>query len=434
MFKERRKKLIDQIKKTVPDKKGSVFLWANGVIGSQLFDQEASFYYFTGINEPSLVLQLDFDGKTRLFIPDTQTRRARWLSDTCDTSTKTAIRLGVDEIIYFGESVAGYQLPPLFSEPEVKNLINIMQQKIAAGDVIFTCAPTHGFGYVQQQLFLLRLAQFVPQLFNFLCDISVEIARLRRKKDKHEVEKIFHAVQATIAAQYEVMGALGDGVEEKMVHAHIAATFAALGMQSAFAPIVAAGKNSVFPHYEGKQGILKTGDLVTVDCGAQHEHYCADLTRTYPVSGTFSSRQQEIYSIVLECQELLESLAKPGMYLNNKEKSELSLYHQALAFFEKRGYGEYMVHGIGHFVGLDVHDVGNAHDPLQEGDVIALEPALYLPKDGFGIRIEDNYWITPDGAHCLSQELAKKSVDVQEILQSREQHACGDGCDHHHHD
>ena len=163
---------------------------------------------------------------------------------------------------------------------------------------------------------------------------------------------------------------------------------------------------------------LVAGDLVVVDIGAEVDYYCADITRTYPVSGTFSKRQRDVYTIVLATQEYIASIAKPGMWLNNKEKPEQSLQHCAQKFLEKHNYHTYFPHGIGHFLGMDVHDVGDVHEPLQEGDVITIEPGIYLQKEQLGIRIEDDYWIVKDGVICLSDALPKEAHAIEEMAQS----------------
>ena len=124
-----------------------------------------------------------------------------------------------------------------------------------------------------------------------------------------------------------------------------------------------------------------------------------------------------MYNIVLETQEHIASLAKPGMWLKNKDKADKSLHHLAVKFLAQRGYDKYFPHGIGHFLGLDVHDVGDYNVPLHEGDVITIEPGIYIPEEGIGIRIEDNYWITKDGAICLSENLPKDADDIEGFMQ-----------------
>jgi Xaa-Pro aminopeptidase len=158
---------------------------------------------------------------------------------------------------------------------------------------------------------------------------------------------------------------------------------------------------------------FEEGDLVVVDIGAEYGMYSSDITRTYPVSGKFTARQKEVYNIVLETQLYVQSLAKPGIYLNNRENQESSLHHLAVKFLEKHGYEKYFIHGIGHFLGLDVHDVGNHEVPLSIGDVFTIEPGIYISEENLGIRIEDDFVITKNGCACLSENLAKQAHDIE---------------------
>jgi Xaa-Pro aminopeptidase len=185
----------------------------------------------------------------------------------------------------------------------------------------------------------------------------------------------------------------------------------------AFPSIVASGKNGTVLHYNENKGALKDGELVVIDIGAELENYCADLTRTYPVSGSFTKRQKELYTLVLETQTYVAEQAKPGIWLKNPDKPDQSLHHLAYKFLEKRGYAKYFPHGIGHYLGLDVHDVGSYSEPLHEGDVITIEPGIYIPEESIGIRIEDNYWITKNGSVCLSENLPKEVEDIEMFMQ-----------------
>jgi Xaa-Pro aminopeptidase len=232
-----------------------------------------------------------------------------------------------------------------------------------------------------------------------------------------EIEQIYRAIEITELAHESAVGAIKNGVLEAEVQASLEYMMIASHARTSFPSIVASGKNGTVLHYNQNTGTLKDGDLVVVDIGAEFENYCADLTRTYPVSGTFNKRQKELYTIVLETQNYIASLAKPGMWLKNKDKADKSLHHLAVKFLATRGYDKYFPHGIGHFLGLDVHDVGNYDEPLHEGDVITIEPGIYIPEESIGIRIEDNYWITKDGALCLSEHLPKDVEDIEAIVQ-----------------
>ncbi|MBM3887011.1 M24 family metallopeptidase, partial [Candidatus Dependentiae bacterium] len=145
-------------------------------------------------------------------------------------------------------------------------------------------------------------------------------------------------------------------------------------------------------------------------------YYAADLTRTYPVNGKFTKRQREVYQAVLETQLYVESIARPGMYLKNPKKPEESLHHLAVDYLKDLGYAEFFVHGIGHYLGLDVHDVGDYSEPLEAGDVFTIEPGIYIPRESLGVRIEDDYVMSDEGAVCLSFELPKEADEIEEMM------------------
>ena len=250
-----------------------------------------------------------------------------------------------------------------------------------------------------------------------MVDISPLIAAARRRKDVGEVEHIYRAIEITELAHDSAIQAIKDGALESEVQASLEYMIIASHARTSFPSIVASGKNSTILHYNENSGTMRNGDLVVVDIGAEFNNYCADLTRTYPVSGTFSKRQKELYNIVLQTQEHIALLAKPGMWLKNKDNVDKSLHHLAVKFLAKHGYDKYFPHGIGHFLGLDVHDVGDYSVPLQEGDVITIEPGIYIAQERIGIRIEDNYWITKDGAVCLSENLPKEADDIEHYMQ-----------------
>ncbi len=190
--------------------------------------------------------------------------------------------------------------------------------------------------------------------------------------------------------------------------------------RAAFPSIVATGKNATILHYTLNNAQLKNGDLVIIDIGAEYDYYAADITRTYPVSGFFTKRQREVYDLVLEAQEYIAALAKPGMWLSNKDEQDKSLNHLAKKYLEERGYGKFFPHGIGHFLGLDVHDVGDAKQPLESGDVITIEPGIYIPEESLGVRIEDDYWIVEDGAMCLSEYIPKQAKEIEQMMKEKD--------------
>ena len=301
-----------------------------------------------------------------------------------------------------------------FPQDQVMHLLEDIRQK---NDLLFVLAPETPTGYVEQRSILQRLQQF--GMHTKTVDISSIVAEMRRTKDMQEMEELFKAVEITCLAQEAAARAITNGMSEAEVQASLEYIMVGSGAQPSFPSIVGSGSNATVLHYNQNNDTMKNGDLVVVDIGARYNYYCADITRTYPVSGTFTARQKEIYSIVLETQTYIAEKARPGIWLSNAEKPDESLNHLAKAFIKEKGYGDYFPHGIGHYLGLDVHDVGSYKEPLKAGDVITIEPGIYMPEERIGIRIEDNYWIVKDGVICLSEALPKSIPEIEQMVQEQ---------------
>lgn len=418
-YSDRRKELIELVKETMPQARngGVIVLFAGFEQSRGVFRQESSFYYFTGITEPGVVAVLNLDGTSTLWIPNCGSEREKWMTSVLNTSDEQAQKLGFTDIKHLGSQCAGYQLYCMFPRSEYEQLLADLQRYIGAQMPIFTLMPSNPKEYGEQRLLLERLKGFLPELSQSLVDISPLVAGMRRTKDFKEIELIYKAIELTSMAQEVAAQTIAPGVLECEVQAGIEYIFTGSAARTAFPSIVASGKNGTVLHYHDNNAEIQPGDLVIVDIGAEYNYYCADITRTYPASGTFTPRQRELYDLVLETQEYIASIAKPGYWLSNKEHPEQSLNHLAKKYLQDRGYGTYFTHGIGHYLGLDVHDVGDYATPLQPGDVITIEPGIYIPQEGIGIRIEDDYWIVEDGAECLSEYIPKAAKDIEALVQ-----------------
>lgn len=413
----RRKELLQAIKIQFPHQQGEIVLFAAFENSSERFRQDKTFYYYTGINEPGAVLVIDVNGKSTLYLPHYFEKRAQWMVLPEAIIARDVKALGVDAVEFLGDECVGYELNPYFSQHEYVHMIAYIKSVIQKGEKLFVACPDNGYEYISTRMTLNYLEKYIPQLSSSLENISSLIAAARRHKDMSEIERLYRAVEITELAQESAVQVIKDGALEAEVQASLEYIMTASHSRPSFPSIVASGKNSTVLHYNENSGTLRNGDLVVVDIGAEYNNYCADLTRTYPVSGTFSKRQKEVYEIVLATQEYIASRAKAGMWLKNKDNPEQSLHHLAVQFLAKAGYDKYFPHGIGHFLGLDVHDVGDYSVPLQEGDVITIEPGIYIAEENIGIRIEDNYWITKDGAVCLSENLPKEVEDIEGFMQ-----------------
>jgi Xaa-Pro aminopeptidase len=417
IFQERRKELIKLVKQKHRDSEGKIVLFANFEREGYDFRQDSTFFYFTGLHEPAAVLCIDLEAEESiLFIPNFGNERKKWVADSLDLNTQTAHELKVEAIEYLGQQCLGYQCHPFFTHREYEHFLNFLQTILAEDQNIYTLNPVNASEYIEQRFVLQRIAEMLPSLKHAIIDITPLAAQMRRKKDKHEIEQIYKAIEITVDAHDAIMQLMQAGKKENELQALIEYHYTLSGATRAFSSIVASGKNSTILHYFDNQKTLVSGDLVVVDIGARYNSYCADLTRTYPVGGAFSQRQKEVYQLVLETQSYIAQLAKPGMWLSNKNEPEQSLNHCARKFVEDHGYGDYYIHGIGHFLGLDVHDVGDHSEPLQAGDIITIEPGIYIPEESLGIRIEDDYWIVSDGVICLSESLPKEINDIEKAV------------------
>lgn len=401
IFVQRREQLATLVKNAHVGKEGIILLFAGLQDCRYKFRQASSFYYYTGINEPGLVAVINLsDSKLTIFRPNYASISATW--STFNTENMT------NDIKPLGDQVSGHSINALAKSSVYKNLIDFINVQIGSNKLVFAM-PT-------VDLVFEKLSFWIKDLSTNTVDILNTISSMRSIKDKQEIQEIFNAVDCTMAAQEAASNVIEDGKHEFQVAAGVEFVFVESGASAAFPTIVASGSSATVLHYDDNNKIMKNGELVVVDIGARINNYCADITRTYPVSGTFSKRQREVYDIVLKAQEYIASKAMPGMWIFNAEKPENSLHHLAIEFFKKSGYDQYFTHRIGHYLGLDVHDVGDYKEPLAIGNVITIEPGLYISKENIGIRIEDVYWIVDGSAICLSEDLPKQADMLEDMM------------------
>jgi Xaa-Pro aminopeptidase len=193
----------------------------------------------------------------------------------------------------------------------------------------------------------------------------------------------------------------------------------------AYAPIVGSGPNAAILHYTKNTRRIDGGELLLMDVGPECSMYATDITRTVPVSGKFSTRQRELYDVVLGAQKAALAALKPGVMLGSRF-SRTGIQKLVADYIDSHGkdrngnsLGRYFTHGVGHHVGLDVHDAFDPAAPLEAGMVVTLEPGIYIPEEGIGIRIEDVVLITDKGARVLSESLPREAFDVEKAMVAR---------------
>ncbi|MBV8661424.1 MAG: aminopeptidase P N-terminal domain-containing protein [Candidatus Dependentiae bacterium] len=416
-YKKRRDALVELVKTEYSDFQGSIILFAPCDDPGRSFVQDSSFYYFSGIVEPASVIVLD-ESQQVFYRPNYTDLRDQWVASPIKITQDYIQSVGFDQLRTTGQEFNSIHIYPYFDFAIYQNIITLISQTLAKGEKIFTVYPDNSYESFMVRMVIDRLASVILNFKENIIDISAQVAQLRRKKDMSEIEITYKAIDISVQAHYTAVSMLKAGNKESDMQAALEYVFTEHAAMPAYPSIIAGGKNGTVLHYSMNNQKLIAGDLVVVDAGARYNYYCADITRTYPVSGTFTQEQKELYEMVLEAQELVAEQAKPGMWLMNKDEEDASLHHIALNFFKKHGYDKYFTHGIGHFLGLDVHDVGDRTKPLQEGDIITIEPGLYIPEKKIGIRIEDNYWIVDQTTPvCLSEALPKTVKAVEEMIQ-----------------
>jgi Xaa-Pro aminopeptidase len=252
-------------------------------------------------------------------------------------------------------------------------------------------------------------------------DAAQAIARLRMVKSPAEIELIAKATDATVAAHLAGWKKTRPGVWEYQIAAVMMNTYFERGCErSAYAPIVGSGPNSVILHYAANHRRLDSGETVVADVGAECSDYATDVTRTVPAGGKFTPRQRELYEIVLGAQKAAIAAIRPGMSLRGDGTTLQEVAYDYINSHGKDSHGQplgkYFVHGLGHYVGLDVHDPGDSTAPLQPGAIITIEPGIYIPEENIGIRIEDIVLVTADGSKVLSAALPREIADIEKLV------------------
>jgi len=259
-----------------------------------------------------------------------------------------------------------------------------------------------------------------------LKDSIALIEKQRPVKHDGELAFIQKAVDITKDAFLAIASVIKDGVAERDIFARLLYHYQRHPHTSySFDPIVATGSNACILHYSRQTGNLKNGDLVLIDTGAEYFNYAGDITRVFPVNGVFSETQKTLYNTVLAIQEKAIQLFVPGTTINAINKQVNQWTFQALidlGFIEKNtSYDDsllkqYYPHGVTHFMGLDVHDVGQKDMPLEKGMVLTCEPGLYINALNTGIRIEDDILITDNTPIVLSADIPKTVEDIETLL------------------
>lgn len=399
IFKSRRNKLLEKILC-----RSLIFIFS-GSLKKQSEDSDypffvnRNFYYLSNLSQENSIIILCKDKNNKvneyLFIDGKDEKMDKYFGEKININEAKKVT-NIDNVFFNSE----FNL-------KIKSILSIFSIKNIYVDL--------------HNLFENKVFSFLNENNNLnIIDIYPLICDLRVIKDKNEINNIEQAIKITKLGleviieklkkhsdnEIEIFNAFNEKILNLGTH------------EIAFPSIIASGKNACCLHYPKPFDKIDKNSLILCDVGASYGHYCADVTRVFPVNGKFSQYQKKIYQIVLNCNKKIISMIKPGKTMFEiQELTKKFLAEQCLKekIIEKLSdIKNYYFHNISHHLGLDVHDVGDIDKKFKPGMVITVEPGLYIQEKKIGIRIEDDVLITKNGCECLTKFIPKEIKDVEQ--------------------
>ncbi|MGI9074345.1 MAG: aminopeptidase P N-terminal domain-containing protein [Bryobacteraceae bacterium] len=376
------------------DLKGSLVLFGNKedpeLVGR--FRQESNFYYLTGWTEPGARLLITHDEEI-LFLPHHDEVVERYTGRRTSAEDTNA------------KEKTGFQTVLPIEKFETQLL-----KALDSGPGFYAFIKSQEVDRLKPLLALREIG-----------DAGAMIGTLRKIKSQAEIVELQHAADVSMAAQRAAWKRMTPGAYEYQAQAAFSEVILNRGCEDyAYPPIIGSGPNGTVLHYEANRRRMDRGELVVIDAAAECDYYASDITRTIPIGGKFSSREREVYEIVLGAQKAAIAAIKPGAsyYGETGTITQIAKDYINSHGKDKHGgpLGKYFTHGLGHFVGIDVHDAGGVPLKLEEGMVLTVEPGVYIPEENIGVRIEDVVLVTHDGVKDLTSALPKGPSEVEKVL------------------
>lgn len=388
--------------------------------GSLLMQPNSDLFYLSGVEQEESVLMLFPDH------PDESLREILFLRETSE-----------DLVIWEGHKLTKEEAIRTSGIRNIKWLSmmpTLLHQLMCDADHVYLNSNEHKRAVVEVQTRDARLIQELQQKYPL--HSYQRLARLMHplRAAKHEIELglLRKAVAVTKSGFERVAKATKPGVTEFQLEAEFIHEFTRNRCKFAYNPIIAGGANSCVLHYNQNDQTLKDGDVLLIDVAANYANYNADLTRTIPVSGKFTQRQKDVYNAVLRVMrasiagatvnKLHRDWFRESQEMMNLELLQLGLIKQSNIDNQRPGdpaCRKYYMHGLGHVLGLDVHDVGLMNEPFAPGWVLTVEPGIYIPAEGFGIRLENDIVVTENGPVDLMADVPVEIDEIESLMKSR---------------
>jgi len=394
------------------------------------FRQASNFYYLTGFNEPDalLVLMTDAEFPVTLFCPPRDPEMEIWTGYRAGPQGCVE-RFGADQAFNLDE--IDERLPKMI-DGAAQLLYPIARDKQLDGRVK---------GWLETLGRSVRAGAVLPET---LADSDRLLHEMRLFKSAEEIEIMQRAASISAAAHCQAMLACKPGVFEYQLESVIQSYCGAQGARfQAYTPIVAGGANACILHYIDNNQPIADGDLVLIDAGCELDNYASDITRTFPANGRFSEEQAAIYDLVLKANEACIDAVRPGINWDSLHQLSVQILTQGLVelgllqgdvdeLIEAGAFRRFYMHRIGHWLGMDVHDVGDYRVDgewrvLSPGIVTTIEPGIYIAPDdhsvearwrGIGVRIEDDVLVTEQGALVLTAGVPKARSEIEGLMQN----------------
>lgn len=423
LFIANRKKLVKELKSGSVVVVNSNDIMPTNSDGSMRFRQNSDLFYLTGVDQEETILVLcpDFpDKKYRevLFLRETSDLIATWEGHKL-TKEEAMAATGVETVLWTSEFPKLFHTMMVMGDTEH---VYLNTNDHYRADVLVETREMRFVKWCQQKYPLHKYERLAPLMHG-----------LRTVKSKHEIELLQRACDITGQGFRRVLKFVKPGVIEYEIEAEWIHEFLRNGSRGfAYEPIIASGANSCVLHYVQNDQACKSGEVLLLDVAAEYANYNADLTRTIPVNGKFTKRQREVYDAVLRIQRAAFKGLKPGekyfdyhkeiQKITESELIGLKLIDKTDVKNQDKNrplFMKYFMHGTGHQLGLDVHDVGNMYHKMQAGQVWTVEPGIYIREEGLGIRIENNVVIQKDGILDLMKNIPVEADEIETIMNAK---------------
>ena len=366
------------------------------------YRENNDFFYLTGLEAPGgwVAITARDSGlvETHLFIPPREASSERWTGPKLGPDT-AATRLTGITAVHSADSAQSLLQRATFAmnSPARTGAIYILKSEEALEDTF--------------------LKRVILSSMN-VRDVRPVMAALRLVKDADEVARLRKATEITGEAHRAAMKLAAPGMWEYELEAVIEYTFRRRGAERVgFPSIVGSGINSTTLHYDKSRRRTEEGDLVVMDIGAEYGYYSADVTRTIPITGRFTPRQRRIYELVLATQQVAIDSTRPGVTIGQLQQiAQNYMRTHSGDICGAEPCNRYFIHGLSHWLGMDVHDVGAYNTPLAAGMVFTIEPGIYIPEEKLGVRIEDDILVTATGAENLSASAPRTVAEVERAM------------------